>query len=71
MINIWITRYKIDIWITRYKIDGLNSLSYSVLSREDRSTYTLLSVELHKVGLNIFVNILNIGDVNIVNIVNT
>ena len=32
----------------RYRIDGLNSLSYSVLSREDRPTYTLLSVELHK-----------------------
>jgi len=32
----------------RYKIDGLNSLSYSVLSRENRPTYTLLSVELHK-----------------------
>ena len=28
-------------------------------------------VDLHKVRINVFVNILNIGDVNIVNIVNT
>ena len=41
-------KYKLNHHGFRYKIDGLNSLSYSVLSREERPTYTLLSVELHK-----------------------